>query len=39
MKDGLSKVIWQDDSQVVSMTVKKLYSMTPRVDVLIRYKE
>ncbi|MEZ0482635.1 RusA family crossover junction endodeoxyribonuclease [Planococcus sp. SSTMD024] len=39
VKDGLSKIIWQDDSQVVSMTVKKLYSITPRVDVLIRYKE
>ncbi|MFP3321861.1 RusA family crossover junction endodeoxyribonuclease [Planococcus sp. SIMBA_160] len=35
VKDGLSKIIWQDDSQVVSMMVKKLYSMTPRVVVLI----
>lgn len=39
VKDGLTKIIWQDDSQVVSMAVKKLYSMTPRVEVLIRYKE
>lgn len=39
VKDGLTKIIWQDDSQVVSMLVRKLYSMTPRVEVLIRYKE
>lgn len=39
VKDGLTKIIWQDDSQVVSMMVRKLYSMTPRVEVLIRYKE
>jgi len=37
VKDGLSKIIWQADSQVVGMTVKKLYSMTPRVVLLINY--
>ncbi|ANU17300.1 hypothetical protein BBI11_09825 [Planococcus maritimus] len=37
VNDGLSKILWQDDSQVVSMMVKKLYSMTPRVVVLISY--
>ncbi|WP_225218332.1 RusA family crossover junction endodeoxyribonuclease [Planococcus wigleyi] len=39
VKDSLSKIIWQDDSQVVSMMVRKFYSMTPRVEVEIRYEE
>lgn len=39
VKDGLSKVIWQDDSQVVSMNVRKFYSMTPKVVVHISYFE
>lgn len=29
VKDGLNKVIWQDDSQVVNLTVRKFYSMHP----------
>lgn len=37
VKDGLTKIIWQDDSQVVSMNVQKSYSMTPRVKVEIIY--
>lgn len=37
VKDGLNKVIWQDDSQVVSMNIRKFYSMTPRVVVHITY--
>ncbi|ANU13484.1 RusA family crossover junction endodeoxyribonuclease [Planococcus halocryophilus] len=37
VKDGLTKIIWQDDSQVVSMMVRKLYSMTPRVEVNVIY--
>lgn len=37
VKDGLSKIIWQDDSQVVSLNVRKFYSMTPRVFVNISY--
>lgn len=39
VKDGLNKVIWQDDSQVVSMNVRKFYSMTPKVVVHISYFE
>lgn len=39
VKDSFSKIIWQDDSQVVSMMVRKLYSMTPRVEVSISYLE
>ncbi|ANU28437.1 RusA family crossover junction endodeoxyribonuclease [Planococcus versutus] len=37
VKDGITKIIWQDDSQVVSMHVQKLYSLLPRVEVTIRY--
>lgn len=37
VKDGLSKIIWQDDSQVVEMTVRKFYSLSPRVVVCIKY--
>ena len=39
VKDSFSKIIWQDDSQVVSMLVRKFYSMTPRVEVQISYLE
>lgn len=37
VKDGLNKVIWQDDSQVVNLTVRKFYSMQPRVVVRVAY--
>ena len=37
VKDGLSKIIWQDDSQVVELTVRKFYSFSPRVVVCIKY--
>ena len=37
VKDGLSKIIWQDDSQVVELTVRKFYSLSPRVVVCIKY--
>ena len=36
IKDGLSGVIWQDDKQVVSMTVRKWYSEAPRVELKIQ---
>lgn len=39
VKDGLTKIIWQDDSQVVSMMVRKFYSMMPRVVVHISFME
>jgi Holliday junction resolvase RusA-like endonuclease len=35
IKDALSKVIWKDDSQVVSMIVHKWYSDSPRVEVKV----
>ncbi|WP_419958273.1 RusA family crossover junction endodeoxyribonuclease [Psychrobacillus psychrotolerans] len=37
VRDGLNKVIWQDDSQVVNLTVRKFYSMHPRVVVRVAY--
>lgn len=39
VKDGISKIIWQDDSQIVNLNVRKFYSMTPRVVVHISYLE
>ncbi|WP_404335818.1 RusA family crossover junction endodeoxyribonuclease [Planococcus rifietoensis] len=39
IKDGMNKVMWHDDSQVVSLNVRKFYSMTPRVVVHITYTE
>ncbi|WP_340742610.1 RusA family crossover junction endodeoxyribonuclease [Sporosarcina sp. FSL K6-1540] len=37
IKDGLTKVIWQDDSQVVNLTVQNYYSLSPKVVVCIKY--
>nr|WP_082786584.1 RusA family crossover junction endodeoxyribonuclease [Sporosarcina psychrophila] len=37
IKDGLIKVIWQDDSQVVDLKVRKFYSLSPKVVVCIKY--
>ena len=33
IKDGLNKVIWQDDSQIVDLHVSKFYSSSPRIEV------
>ncbi|WP_017379760.1 RusA family crossover junction endodeoxyribonuclease [Paenisporosarcina sp. TG-14] len=38
IKDGLNKIMWQDDSQVVDLTVRKFYSLSPRVVVCIKYQ-
>ncbi|WP_209121529.1 RusA family crossover junction endodeoxyribonuclease [Alkalihalobacillus sp. BA299] len=35
IKDGLSGIIWHDDKQVVSLTVRKWYSEIPRVEVKV----
>lgn len=35
VKDALKQVIWQDDSQVVDLSVSKFYSATPRVEVMV----
>lgn len=37
IKDGLSKVIWHDDSQVTELFVRKLYSENPRAEVTIEW--
>lgn len=39
IKDALNKVIWNDDSQVVDLTVSKFYSESPRVEVLVEELE
>lgn len=39
VKDGLTKVIWNDDSQVVDLSVSKFYSATPRVEIEIEALE
>jgi Holliday junction resolvase RusA-like endonuclease len=35
LKDSLSRLIWRDDSQVVSLTAAKFYSDHPRVELEI----
>jgi Holliday junction resolvase RusA-like endonuclease len=36
IKDALNKVIWKDDSQIVSLQVSKWYSEKPRIEVAIQ---
>ncbi|MBM7634054.1 RusA family crossover junction endodeoxyribonuclease [Geomicrobium sediminis] len=36
IKDGLSGIIWEDDKQVVDLTVRKWYSDEPRVEVQVK---
>lgn len=33
IKDALNKVIWKDDSQIVTLTVRKWYSDKPRIEI------
>ena len=35
IKDGMSKIIWVDDAQVVEMVVRKFYDMQPRAEVKV----
>lgn len=39
VKDGLTQIIWNDDSQVVDLQVSKYYSSTPRVEIEIEALE
>jgi Holliday junction resolvase RusA-like endonuclease len=39
IKDALNKVIWKDDSQIVSVTVDKFYSQRPRIEVKVQALE
>ncbi len=37
IKDALTGMIWRDDAQVVSLTVRKFYAVDPRAEITIRY--
>ena len=37
IKDGMSKVIWHDDAQIVEMNVRKFYSENPRAVVKVEW--
>ena len=37
IKDGMSKVIWHDDAQIVEMNVRKYYSENPRAVVKVEW--
>jgi len=39
IKDGLSKVIWHDDSQVTELVARKWYSDNPRAEVTIEWHQ
>ena len=39
IKDALNKVIWKDDSQIVSITAGKFYSQKPRIEVKVQALE
>lgn len=39
IKDGLSKVLWHDDSQVTELIARKWYSDNPRAEVTIEWAE
>lgn len=36
IKDACNGIIWNDDSQVVELTVRKFYSLNPRATVKVR---
>ena len=37
IKDGMSKIIWHDDAQIVEMNVRKFYSENPRAVVKVEW--
>lgn len=37
IKDGLSKVLWHDDSQVIELIARKWYSENPRAVVTVEW--
>ncbi|RUL56477.1 RusA family crossover junction endodeoxyribonuclease [Lysinibacillus antri] len=37
IKDGLSKVLWHDDSQVIELVARKWYSENPRAVVTVEW--
>ncbi len=34
--DGLDKITWNDDAQVVELSASKFYSINPRVEIIIK---
>jgi len=38
IKDACNKIIWKDDAQVVSIFAEKVYSETPRKEVIIYHE-
>lgn len=39
IKDGCNGIVWRDDAQVVQLSVRKCYDLTPRAIVCIRELE
>ncbi|QPA56290.1 RusA family crossover junction endodeoxyribonuclease [Lysinibacillus sphaericus] len=39
IKDGMSKIIWHDDAQIVELNVRKFYSEQPRAEVTIEWHQ
>jgi Holliday junction resolvase RusA-like endonuclease len=37
--DSMNGLFWQDDAQIVSLTMKKRYSDTPRIEISMTYEE
>nr|WP_244887281.1 RusA family crossover junction endodeoxyribonuclease [Lysinibacillus odysseyi] len=35
IKDGSSKIIWNDDARIVELIVRKFYGMQPRAEVTV----
>jgi Holliday junction resolvase RusA-like endonuclease len=35
--DGLNKVVWLDDSQIIECTIRKLYSNRPRLEIAVEH--
>ena len=36
IEDGMNKIVYKDDSQIVSVTLAKYYDINPRVEVEVR---
>lgn len=38
IKDGLSKVLWHDDNQIIELVARKWYSDNPRAEVTVEWE-
>ena len=34
-EDGMNGIVWKDDAQVVSLSVQKIYSHTPNIEIYV----